>query len=168
MEKWHFFKVVQITSVDTIRKLSTCDEHFCWILSRLCKVFFCLFKATCQLLMSKESSGLVAWKKKLGSFSGRKCVPPGCCSLLLLPAAPTSLSYQFCSLESDIEKRFFLSHSKTVLFWLNSFFILYAQYVYLFFFQVSQSVYYLSIRITQDISTRHISGKVTKLSNGLS
>ena len=134
MEKWHFFKIVQITSVDTIRKLSTCDEHFCWILSRLCKVFFCLFKATCQLLMSKESSGLVAWKKKLGSFSGRKCVPPGCCSLLLLPAAPTSLSYQFCSLESDIEKRVFLSHSKTVLFWLNSFFILYAQYVYLFFF----------------------------------
>ena len=103
VEKWHFFKVVQITSVDTIRKLSTCDEHFCWILSRLCKVFFCLFKATCQLLMSKESSGLVAWKKKLGSFSGRKCVPPGCCSLL--PAAPTSLSYQFCSLESEIEKR---------------------------------------------------------------
>ena len=134
VEKWHFFKVVQITSVDTIRKLSTCDEHFCWILSRLCKVFFCLFKATCQLLMSKESSGLVAWKKKLGSFSGRKCVPPGCCSLLLLPAAPTSLSYQFCSLVSDVEKRFFLSHSKAVLFWLNLFFILYAQYIFLSIF----------------------------------
>ena len=123
------FKVVQITSVDTIRKLSTCDEHFCWILSRLCKVFFCLFKATCQLLMSKESSGLVAWKKKLGSFSGRKCVPPGCCSLL--PAAPTSLSYQFCSLESDIEKRSLF------------YFSVYMHNISIyFFFQVSQSVYY--------------------------
>lgn len=168
MEKWHFFKVVQITSVDTIRKLSTCDEHFCWILSRLCKVFFCLFKATCQLLMSKESSGLVAWKKKLGSFSGRKCVPPGCCSLLLLPAAPTSLSYQFCSLESDIEKRVFYHTVKQCYFDLIHFsFYMHNMFIY-FFFQVSQSVYYLSIRITQDISTRHISGKVTKLSNGLS
>ena len=126
VEKWHFFKVVQITSVDTIRKLSTWDEHFAESYQD-CKVFFCLFKATCQLLMSKESSGLVAWKKKLGSFSGRKCVPPGCCSLL--PAASASLSYQFCSLESDMEKRSLFYFS----------FYLHNISIY-FFFQVSQSV----------------------------